>query len=52
VTWNGLLIWTISVEAAADQATEPISNQIIQAGDDIENDLKKQEEIIWNKIKE
>jgi hypothetical protein len=52
VTWNGLLIWTISVEAAADQETEPIRNQISQARDDIENDLKKQGEIIWNKIKE
>jgi hypothetical protein len=52
VTWNGSLIWTISVEAEADQEIEPISNQISQAGDDIENDLKKQGEIIWNKIKE
>jgi hypothetical protein len=52
VTWNGSLIWTISVEAEADQEIEPISNQISQAGDDIENDLKKQGEIIWDKIKE
>ncbi|MDN5847444.1 MAG: hypothetical protein L0H53_14360 [Candidatus Nitrosocosmicus sp.] len=41
VTGNSLLVGTISVQEAAGQETEPICNQITQASDEIENDLKK-----------
>jgi hypothetical protein len=51
VTGNGLLIETTSVQAAAGQETEPISNQITHARDQIENDLKKLGKIIVNEIK-
>ncbi len=45
-------IGTLLDQEAAGQETESISNQIIQARDDIENELKKQGEIMGNEIKE
>jgi hypothetical protein len=52
VTGNDLIIGTISGQEAVSQEPEPISNQITQAKDDIENEVKKQGEIIGNGIME
>ena len=46
------MIGTLLDQEAASQETEPISIQIIQARDNIENELKKQGEIVGNEIKE
>ena len=46
------MIGTLLDQEAASQETEPISNQIIQAMDNIENELKKQGEKVGNEIKE
>ena len=52
VTGNDPITRTLSEQVATGQETEPINKQITQARDDIENELKKQGEIIGNGIKE
>jgi hypothetical protein len=52
VTGNDLIIWAQSGQEGPSQEPESISNQITQARDDIENEVKKQGEIIGNEIRE
>lgn len=49
---NNLLIGTLFDQKTSGQETDSISNQIIQEKYDLENELKKQGEMIENEIRE
>jgi hypothetical protein len=49
---NDLTIWALSDQEAPSQEPVQISNQITQAREDIENEVKKQGDIIGNQIRE